>query len=147
MTSIRSLKNDLTYGMKREEEVFPLIQHNWKDEVNILNTKIRFKNEYHKYDFESDGGSIWEVKSRRNKKNAYPTTIIPFHKTMRTEKPYYFVFNFTDKCCYIEYDEEKFKTFNTRMISCFRQGASSAPILHYEIPIELLTDMIPLTES
>jgi len=147
MTTIRSLKNDLTYGMKREEEVFPLIQHNWKDEVNILNTKIRFKNEYHKYDFESDGGSIWEVKSRRNKKNAYPTTIIPFHKTMTTEKPYYFVFNFTDKCCYIEYDAEKFKTFSTRMISCFRQGASSAPILHYEIPIELLTDMIPLTES
>jgi len=147
MVEIRSLKNDISFGMKKEEEVLPLLQQTWKEEVNILNTKIRFKNEYHKYDFESDGGSVWEVKSRRNTKTAYPTTIIPIHKTMLTEKPYYFVFNFTDVCCYIEYDEEKFSTFNKRMIRCFRQGARPTPILHYEIPIELLTDMKPLIES
>jgi hypothetical protein len=144
MCEVRSLSNDLKFGMEKEEEVYLLLRHNWKDEVNILNTKVRFRNEYHKYDFESDGGSIWEVKSRRNKKNTYPTTIIPFHKSMEREKPYYFVFNFTDKCCYIEFTEEKFKTFKTRMIRCYREGASSAPILHYEIPIELLIDMEPL---
>jgi hypothetical protein len=146
MTDIRSLENDLKFGMKKEEEVLPLIKHNWKDEVNILNTKIRFNNEYHKYDFESDGGSIWEVKSRRNRKTTYPTTIIPYHKSMETERPYYFVFNFTDACCYIEYDEEKFASFKTRMITVYRQGSRPIPVLHFEIPIELLTDMKPLND-
>jgi len=144
----RSLTNDIKFGLKKEEEILPLLVHNWKEEKNILNTKIRFNNEYHKYDFESDGGSVWEVKSRRNKKNTYPTTIIPIHKSLITKnKPYYMVFNFVDVCCYIEYDEELFKTFNVKTIRCYRKGALPLPILHYEIPINLLKDLTPLNEN
>jgi len=144
MTEERSLINDLKFGLAKETEVLPKIQDYWKDEVNIINTKIRFNNEYHRYDFESDGGSVWEVKSRRNKKTDYPTTIIPIHKSMEVEKPYYFVFNFTDVCCYILYDKEKFKNFKTKMIRVYRNGGNPFPVKHYEIPIELLTDMIPV---
>jgi len=99
MSSIRSKSNDLNFGLNQEDKVLQILEHNWKDEVNIQNTKVRHNNEYLKYDFESDAGNIWELKSRRNTKMKYSTTIIPLHKVITTDKSHYFVFNFTDKCC------------------------------------------------
>lgn len=141
MTSIRSLANDLSFGLKKEFDILPTIINNWKDDENIMNTKDIYNDAYYSYDFESRNGSSWEVKSRRIKKECYPTTIIPVHKIRMVDTPQFFIFNFTDKCCYIKYEKELFKTFSTRYMSIERFGGNPNPINHYEIPIKNLIDL------
>jgi len=138
----RSLTNDLKFGLLKEIDIVPTIQGNWIDEINIMNTKDKYDDEYYPYDFESECLTSWEVKSRRVSKNHYPTTIIPVHKIRDVETPQYFVFNFTDTCSYIKYDKELFKTFSTRMIKVDRFGGNPNPVNHYEIPINKLIDLI-----
>jgi hypothetical protein len=137
----RSLKNDLTYGLNKEIDILPILINNWSDETNIRNTKDIYNDEYCSYDFESDNKTSWEVKSRRNTKLKYPTTIFPVHKIRDVDTSQYFVFNFTDGGSYIKYDKELFKTFNKRMIGVKRIGASSKPVQHYEIPVDILIDL------
>ena len=138
----RSLANDLKYGLLQEIDILPTIQHKWDYETNIRNTKDIYNDEYYPYDFESNSGTSWEVKSRRIPKDKYTTTIIPVHKIRNVNTPQYFVFNFTDACCYIQYNKTLFSAFSTRMISVSRLGGNPAPVLHYEIPIKLLDDLI-----
>jgi hypothetical protein len=138
----RSLANDLKFGLLKEIDILPTIQGNWEDEVNIRNTKDIYNDEYYPYDFESENATSWEVKSRRISKNYYPTTIIPVHKVRNVDTPQYFIFNFTDACFSIIYDKELFKTFNKRMISVERFGGNPAPVNHYEIPVNLLEDLV-----
>lgn len=139
---IRSLNNDLKFGLLKEINILPTIQYTWKEENNIRNTKDIYNDDFFPYDFESVNFTSWEVKSRRITKHHYPTTIIPVHKIRNVETPQFYVFNFTDTCCYIEYDVELFKTFKKRMINVIRLGGSSNPVNHYEIPVNELIDMI-----
>jgi hypothetical protein len=139
---IRSLNNDLKFGLLKEIDILPTIQHSWKDEENIRSTKDIYNDEFYPYDFESESITSWEVKSRRITKHHYPTTIIPVHKIRNVETPQFFVFNFTDTCSYIEYDVELFKTFRKRMVKVIRLGDRSNPVNHYEIPVNILIDLI-----
>ena len=82
----------------------------------------------------------FELKSRRNNKNHYPTTIIPVDKVI-TNDNLYFIFNFIDKCCYIKYNEDQFKQFNKRIIKTNRWDKNDKPNVHYEIPVDLLVDI------
>lgn len=136
---IRSLANDIKFGLKNEEIILTSLKTYWNDET-IRNTKDIYNDEYFPYDFENEKGCSWEVKSRRNSKTQYPTTILPVHKVRNTNEKQYFVFQFTDKNCFIEYDKEKFDTFRTRQIRVQRYGGNSNYYNHYEIPIELLID-------
>jgi len=132
----RSLANDVKFGAENEIKVIDIIKNNWKDET-ITKTSNRFC----KYDFESDN-YIWELKSRRNTKTQYPTTIIPEHKLIDTPKEYFFVFYFNNNICsYIKYDKELFETFKRKNVRCFRQGGNPNPVPHIEIPIHLLVDI------
>jgi hypothetical protein len=132
----RSYNNDVAFGANNEVKVIDILQKHWKDETIIKTT-----DRYCKYDFESDN-CIWELKSRRNTKTQYPTTIIPEHKLMDIEKDYYFIFYFTNNiCCYIKHDKELFETFKRKNIACFRRGGNSNPVSHIEIPIHLLVDL------
>lgn len=135
----RTFENDLNFGLDNEKDFIPLIEQYIKGEYNILNTKDLYNDEYCYYDFESPL-SIFELKSRRNTKHKYPTTIIPKHKIISTTKNHYLIFKFTDKICYIKYDNEKFKTFKTRYIKVNRTDKYDKPTLHYEIPINELID-------
>ena len=131
----RSITNDLAFGADNEIKVIDILRKKWCEEQIEKTT-----NKYCKYDFESEK-TIWELKSRRNTKNKYPTTIIPVHKLIDNPKDYYFVFYFTDVCSYIKYDKELFNTFSVSPIRCFRKGGSSFPVLHIAIPIDLLVDI------
>lgn len=132
----RSYNNDVAFGFDNETKVIDILKNNWKDE-NIIKTTDR----YCKYDFESDN-CIWELKSRRNTKTQYPTTIIPEHKLLDIPKEYYFVFYFKNNvCCYIKYDRDLFQSFKRKSITCFRQGSNSNSVPHIEIPIHLLVDI------
>jgi len=141
MTEVRSIFNDRKFGCNKEHDILPILVKTWNDETNIRNTKDIYNDFFFPYDFESESKTSWEVKSRRITKNAYTTTILPFHKPRNVDTDQYFVFNFTDACCYIKYDKELFKTFSKRNVTVKRDGCSAEPVLHYEIPIKLLTDI------
>lgn len=144
MSSQRSFKKDLEFGLSKEEVVRQLLKKYFTDEEDILNTKDLYNDIYCKYDFEGITlKTKYELKSRTNRKYQYPTTIIPVHKitTETINTGLYFVFNFTDKCCIIKYDEQVFKKFNTKMFKIVREGRYDPPTLHYEIPITSLIDI------
>jgi hypothetical protein len=124
--SFRSLANDLEFGLAKEAEVIKRLSEHFCDDI------VKTEDKFCKYDAY---GKInkYEIKSRRNKKDAYPTTIIPAHKTM--EGDLYFVFNFTDGLYYIKYDDEKFSKYETRKIGTYRMGARYNPLDHFCIPV------------
>ena len=139
---IRSLKNDLAFGLSKEN-IETILNSNFGDEFK--NTKELYNDEYYPYDFEGlTTGTSVEMKSRRNTKTAYPTTIIPTHKVRDTDKKQIFVFNFTNEMCYIEYSKEVFDKYEKKMITTYRQGKVDIPKPHFLIPITHLKTLKPL---
>jgi len=127
---IRSLANDLVFGLSKEQAIIDKLKIHFQDD-----TIVKTEDKYCLYD--AIGKSKYEIKSRRNSKTAYPTTIIPCHKGGTDTL---FVFQFTDKLCYIPYNDD-FKQFKTQMIKADRMNATPAT-LHYHIPIEKLMDIL-----
>ena len=93
------IKNEIAFGKSKENELFEEIKDFFKDD-KLEKTKDR----YNHFDFISDKNVI-ELKSRRNTKNKYPTTIIGLDKVekgieyIQEGKDVYFIFNFTDEIC------------------------------------------------
>jgi len=141
MTEIRSLTNDLKFGLNNEESLAKLIQGfcGKYGENKFINTKELYNDVYCAWDWEGDiNGTHIEMKSRRNKKHQYPTTILPCHKIQKTDKKQLFIFHFTDESCYIEYDADLFSTFSTQMVSTYRLGIKDYPKNHFCIPVSKL---------
>lgn len=140
-TPVRSFQADLEFGNLNEIAMLSKLKQCFKNET-IKSTKDLYpNNKFCKWDFEDDNGVKWELKSRRNTHNRYPTTILPCHKNPTDDKCIYYVFQFTDGDYYIQYNSSLFSEFNTRTIKINRAGKYDPPTLHYEIPIELLTKM------
>lgn len=81
----------------------------------VLNISLnKIKDDYATFDYEGDGVKV-ELKSRRNYKYTYPTTMIGINKineaSVDEKTNYYFCFSFTDKLCYIKYDKERFNKY------------------------------------
>jgi hypothetical protein len=123
---LRSLEKDRKFGLSNEQPVIELLKIHFCE--NITPSVGR----YCPYDGESPTCK-YEIKTRRNKYNTYPTTIITVKK-MKTVGKLRFVFSFTDGLYYIEYNREQFSQFKTQDIT--RVG--SKPNLHILIPIEYL---------
>ena len=105
---MRSLAEDLKFGLKNEEAVSGVLKtlSVMYDEAEFINTKELYKDYYYPFDFEgTTHKTAVEMKSRRNKKNTYPTTIIPVAKVMTNGVRQLFMFKFTDCITYIEYDK------------------------------------------
>jgi hypothetical protein len=143
---LRTRVNDLKMGWKNEDDCLAKLEYNFCEKYG--EKKLRKQtNQFSKWDWEGDtNGTHFEMKSRRNTKDCYPTTIIPTHKVMATDKKQVFIFHFTDKTCYIEYDEELFSTFAITNRTTWRDGKYDVPVPHYDIPISALNDLeeIPL---
>ena len=131
--------NDLKYGLSKEIDIIEKIKLQFPEETNIRNTKEIY-NKFCLFDFESDLKTSFEMKSRRNTKTQYPTTIIPIHKIRDVETTQYFIFYFTDVISYIKYDKEIFNTFNKKVINANRKDGYNNNGIHYEIPISYLLD-------
>ena len=143
MKVLRNFKDDLKLGLETELEVIDYLKINWEEEANIRNTKDIYNDDYYIYDFESEGGTTWENKTRRLRKNQYPTTLLPVAKVrdgVNTKQ--YFTFNFTAAFCCIEYNKELFDTFVISDITTYRYGKVDIPKPHYLIPVNLLTDLL-----
>lgn len=125
-----SFQLDKRMGDFGETTILPKLQSHFN--MSIRKTE----NAYEKFDYIDDAGTKYELKTRRNRMDAYPTTLIPKHKILGGEQ--YFIFNFIDKVSYIKYDKEVFDTFETRDLIDGRYDYQRDGIAHYLIPIGML---------
>lgn len=115
------------FGKANEETILPLIRAFFKRDIQ------QYPNQYDDFDFYDDVCE-YELKSRTNTYNKYPTTMITLNKTQKpTSKRVILLFNFTDGLYYIEYNSRQFSTYQTRRFS--RLGASWDEKEHIFIPI------------
>lgn len=132
-----SFQQDYEFGMEGEVIV--------KGALDCLFGPSKKLHPTHSMDLEGDK-YFSEIKRRTNKKDAYPTTIIPEHKLRFAEeqtKDVYFVFMFTDGIEYIKYDKQKFSEFFIEKGFCRRwKRANDKPTAHIHIPIEELKPLV-----
>jgi hypothetical protein len=124
-----SFKQDYYFGLKKEDELLPVIRSFFNRDIQ------KSTNKFERFDY-SDEKYKYELKSRNNEYNKYPTTLIPFDKVC---KRIIFLFHFTDGLYYIKYRKSKFNTFEKKMF--VRNKRSDYNDLQKEyiyIPIEYL---------
>jgi len=120
---------------------FGIEEENKKKECleNYFNCKLNHKinNRYCLYDYESECKNIYiEIKSRRNEKLKYDTTMIGYNKIeyfkrkLEKNKRIILVFNFTDCLCYYE-----IKKIEKGYIQMFKQQK------YYFIPVKELINI------
>jgi len=118
------------FGKAGEKKVFPVITEFFKREI------IATEDRYCKYDYICPEYN-YEVKSRTNRFNKYPDTMITMNKLLDGDKPLVLLFNFTDALYYIIYDAELFSNFNKVMFS--RANEEWDEKEHIYIPLQHLT--------
>ena len=123
---------DYKFGIEQEDIVLPKLRDFFGREIK------KSEDRFAKSDF-FDDEYYYEMKSRTNTYNKYPTTIITCDK-IREEKKLIFLFNFTDGLYYIEYDKEKFSKYERKMFS--RANLSWNEKSHVYININDLTRVI-----
>ena len=115
------------WGLIQQESIMPSLKKYFGDDVKAT------EGQYAKYDAESDK-YVFEIKSRNNKYNRYPTTMITANKITNTDKIIIFIFNFTDGIYYIDYNEKLFNQYEKKEFS--RSNFSWDYKTYIYIPIE-----------
>jgi hypothetical protein len=100
-----SFKQDYSYGLKKEDELLPIIKSFFERDIQ------KSTNKFERFDY-SDEKYKYELKSRHNTYDKYPTTLICADKIA---KGIIFLFNFYDGLYYIKYRKSKFNTFERKM--------------------------------
>lgn len=126
-----SLANDLKFGLSNEQKVIEVLSRHFNEPIE------KTENKYCPYDALS-ATCKYEIKTRRNRYETYPTTIVPQQKVETIEGNVRYVFCFTNGIYYIDYDEDIFSTFKVSNITYYRLGAKPNPVPHIEIPIDKL---------
>lgn len=129
-----TIMKDLQLGSINEESFLPKLVSHFGD-----HTIQKTPNKYCVYDYIGSDGTTYELKTRRNTKTRYDTTLMPCHKVLHNTKQY-FLIRFSDQDCYIEYDKDKFNTYETTMVTDCRPGMNFKQKEHYLIPITDLTN-------
>jgi hypothetical protein len=124
-------EQDYRWGEEQEKKVYPIIKDTFEGIDNLIKG-----NRFSTYDYWTED-TDFELKSRKNKYKAYPTTMITRNKiTDTTKEQLILLFNFTDGLYFIQYDEELFSKFTvTNFSRADRQDDEKA---HVYIPIEHL---------
>jgi len=125
------LNKDLEFGCNKEKELL--------QKLKTLDPDILFTKKFCCYDYESDN-TIIELKSRRNKYNKYPTTMIGNNKIknfLSLDKDVYLVFSFTDGIYYVKCDDELIKKCDICKGGRYDRGRPEVKEYCY-IPINLL---------
>ena len=122
--------DDLKFGVAQEEIALPKLREFFKRDIK------RTDDPYAPFDF-FDEEYYYEMKSRKNNHNKYPTTLITADKVVGENKKIILLFNFTDGLYYIEYNKDKFNTYSCQAFS--RAGVAWNAKQHYYIPIGDLT--------
>lgn len=128
---MNSYKKDYEFGKKKEDELFDIINKHFNDNL------VRSTKRYDKYDFKGDK-FYYELKSRNNNYNKYPTTLIDKDKIFSDN--HIFLFNYLDGLYYIKYDKEEFDKFECKDFVRFkRYGCKDIEKPYFYIPINKLT--------
>ena len=107
----KNFNNRYNIGKLEEEKTLPIIIEYFKRNIKQTVKKLD------RYDFECDNYK-YELKTRTNKFNDYPTTMIGKDKL---DANAILLFKFSDDIlAYIEYDEEKFKTYETKLFTKYK---------------------------
>jgi hypothetical protein len=119
-------------GIESEKEVLPIIRDYFKRDIKLT------KERYSKFDY-YDLEYKYELKTRTNKYNSFPTTIIETNKIIDNLK-IIFLFRFTNGLYFIEYEKELFDTFK-KDLYIRNNPTIQSPIKkeHIFIPINKLT--------
>ena len=128
-------RRDVEFGTRSELELFDSIKQKFND---ITITKLT---RFDPFDFIGDNKLI-EVKTRKNRSDTYPTTMIGMNKIeycKNSERDIYFIFKFTDKIIYCRYNEVDFNNFEIKEMGRSDRGIKESS-LYCLIPIEYLTD-------
>jgi hypothetical protein len=96
---------DLQFGLNKEKETLPIIREFFKTDIK------RSSNKFQKYDFE-DNEFKYELKSRNNNHDKYPTVLINADKVSNPKT--ILLFNFTDGLYYIKYKPIRFSKFERK---------------------------------
>lgn len=119
--------NSYKFGKREEALILPILSEHFG------RTILPYEKRYAKYDF-FDEEYNYEMKSRTNTLNKYPTTMITANKVAVSDKKLIFVFNFVDCLGIIEYNEERFAKYQRQMFS--RAQIATDEKVHLYIPIE-----------
>lgn len=125
-----SFIRDYKTGLNGEKEIINIINNYFNRIINKTTEK------YCRYDF-YDNKYKYELKTRNNTYNTYPTTIIAVDKVV--DNKLIFLFNFTDSIYYIKYNKELFDTFEKKMFVRQRADFNDIEKEYFFIPIEKLT--------
>jgi hypothetical protein len=121
-----SLKRDLEIGLQSEKKVLEIIRTYFNKDIQ------QSKYAYCQYDFKCSKYT-YELKTRMNNYNTYPTTLIPYDKI---KKKTIFLFKFNDGLYYIRYRKRKFKNYELKsFVRNKRIDFNDKPKLYYYIPI------------
>lgn len=129
---MRTTRQEINYGVRQENILIEKIRERFGD--NIIKTPDRFD----PYDFFCFDKYL-ELKSRRNTKNKYPTTIIGKDKIdlglkyIQLGYKIILLFNFTDEFCYYELKED-----DELISSIIKRHDRNTRKEHIEIPVEQL---------
>ena len=128
---------DHQFGIASEIKLLPVFQKFFKDD-NIE----RIKNPKASFDYSGHNKFI-ELKTRRCLSTTYLDTIIPASKfkNIQPDINYYFVFKFTDKLLYCEYEPTEFSGFQQKENCRLNRGRVEKQ-LYYHIPINFLKEII-----
>lgn len=130
---LRNFKQDNSFGLNEENLILPILEKYFKETIS------KSTNKYEKWDGASET-TLYEIKSRTNKHNAFNDTIIGANKILETDKTQIFIFNFIDGIYYIKYDKSLFDTFpNSPFVRNEREDIVDTIKQYYYIPIKKLT--------
>ena len=108
-------------GKKSEEETLPILRTFFNRDIQPT------EGFYNKYDFGCSKYN-YELKTRTCKMNEYPTTMIGL---IKCEPKTILIFRFTDAIGYIKYKEDKFKDYEIKLFTKYKE-----PVKHIYIPIK-----------
>ncbi len=125
-------QRDYQYGIQQQTALLPQLEAFFKDDLKETTNKFA------KYDYEGKTTS-YELKSRNNAKDTYPTTCLPADKICPShQKKQVYLFNFTDGLYYITYDKELFDTFEKKPFRRYRMGVNDVEKPYLYIPVDSL---------
>ena len=132
------LKKDIEFGKNNESKLKSKIETFFK--CNLHHT-----NKNNVFDFiDNDKKILIELKTRKNTKLKYPTTMIGYNKIVESiEKikngwTIYYIFNFTDKLTYYKFEKDNNEYHS---IGGRKDRGRSEFKKYYFIPVELLSDI------
>lgn len=135
-----SLATDLRFGAMNEEQRKAELDRHFNESFE------KDPNTWALFDFYNQLRTVYvEMKSRNNRHDTYPTTIVGNNKIRWCNDPtkkYYFVFVFTDGIYYIQYDKSLFETFECNdFVRNTRSDYNDCLAKYVYIPVNALTRM------